>query len=426
MPSNTFPTSTLQLGSLQEPDTPALLDLRTIIGMLQGPSGSILRDAFELIQQAIDNLQQTLRSNVPGLKYLQVDAADIAVLAVGGEFGPGEFTVYNGPPDYAPIGWIGSRAKTTTVNLTSIVAGLVTSAAPHLLKVGDNVYIEATTDPLNAGFYVVATRPLATTFTVVGGVASGNSTGGTMTKQFQGLWVKMGAIGGTAFDNAPFQVDVDGAASITNATITLTGTNGSIVLDPTMNPPELIFTDALTGNTIRIVAGVGIVQASAGGADPSLITGISDFILKNVTHQTVVRIRCDVGVTEAGMMSLTNSNGTKSILLDPSAATAISVVGGGDIDVSGVYKVNGVPVAGMGPPEPDPGTVATSPSISTGNTASIAGATYTATEQGMLNILKSAVADLNTDVANLKTQVDNLITDRNNLRSVLQAFGVMA
>ena len=347
---NTFPTSTLQLGTLAEPDTPALLDLRPMTQRMSGPSGDILREAFEHIQQAIDNLQQTLRLNSPHLEYLQIDAADIAVLGVGGPYGPGEFTVYNGPPNYDNIGWIGSRAKATSVNLTSIVAGLVTAAAPHLMKSGDNVYIEATTDINNTGFYVVATTPLATTFTVVGGIPGGNSTGGTMTKQFQGEWVKMFAAGGTAFDNAPLQVDVDGSLSITNALITLTGSNGSIVLDPTTNPPQLVFTDALTGDTIRIVAGVGIVMATAGSADPSLIIGKTEIIIKNTAHQPVAHIRYDIGVTEGGMMSLTDGAGTQAVVLDPTNATGfIQTVGGGnivstgDVDVTGVYRVGGAP-----------------------------------------------------------------------------------
>lgn len=644
MPANTFPTSTLDLGTLAEPDTPALLDLRPMLGAMSGPSGDILRDAFEQIQQAFDNIQQTLRLRSPSLQYLQIDAADIAVLAVGGQYGPGEFTVYNGPPDYAPIGWIGSRAKDTTVNVTSIVAGLVTAAASHLLKVGDNVYIEATTDQNNTGFYVVAAAPSATTFTVTGGVAGGNSTGGTMTKQFQGLWVKMGAIGGTAFDNAPFRVDVDGSLVIDNATITLTSADGTILLDPLV--PAIIIKDAggnawatlailkespkaitaatnaspsvvtivghgyvngdtvliasATGNTAingyRIVKSVtantftlttiagaavngngayagsgtaaryyggGLFQSIAIGAsfadyklrafaDGSLKIKDADILLQSVAGGVTKTIHLDPALTLVEVSSFDGSGGSRISLVDgridivaldsvgsvdsdsssmslepgywtnaaaglttlaasrvsdvagytdttefgpllslrqirgsplaPAATQTDDTLGGivcsgykgsggitagpysagmravatenhtatargaklvfesmangtvlknqmtldedGSLDIPGAYKVGGVPIAGT--PEPDPGTVAVSPSVGTTNTGSTAGGTYTATEQSMINTLVSAVTFLNTDVANLKTQVDNLITDRNNLRAVLQAHGVMA
>jgi len=258
--ANTFPSSTLTLGSLQATDTQALLDIRPALSDLRGPDAGIVRSICERLQHSIDNIQQTLRSASPSLQYLQIDAADIQTLFVGGQYGPGELTVLNGLPNFDNIGWIGSRAKATSVNITSIVAGLVTAAAPHLMKPGDNVFIENTTDVLNTGFYVVATTPLTTTFTVTGGVAGGNSTGGDMTKQFQGEWVKMFAAGGTAFDNAPLQIDVDGSLSITNALITLTSAAGKIVIDPTI--PSIVVTSTSTSDVSSVDPTNGFVQTN--------------------------------------------------------------------------------------------------------------------------------------------------------------------
>lgn len=230
MPSNTFPSSTIELSSLQDGDTPSLLDLRPFLDNLQDQNAAT---AFTLVQQALDNIQQTLRGASPRLQQLSIGSADIADLTVSGEFGPGVFQVLNGQPNFDQIGWIGSQPSAIFVVITSIVAGLVTTATPHLLKPGDNVFIESTTVSANTGFYVVATTPLATTFTVTGGIPGGNSTGGDMTRQFQGAWLKSFAAGGTAFDNAPLIIDVDGSLTITDATIILNGATSQIVLDPT-------------------------------------------------------------------------------------------------------------------------------------------------------------------------------------------------
>lgn len=309
---DTFPTSVLNLGSLQPADTPSLLDIRPFLNrMRRGPES----DAFEQIQQAIDALQEVIRSQSPTLEYLSIDAADIATLNVGGQFSPGQMTVLNGPPNYDDIGWIGSAANAASVNLTSIVAGLATAAAPHELKVGDNVYIEGTTVDAQTGFYVVATTPLATTFTVVDGF-SGNSTGGTLTKQFQGGWLKTFAVGGTYFGDAPFQVDVDGSLSITNALITLIGTGGTIVLDP--NVPWMTIADS--GDNIWAILGIQTdapkTITAATNASPVVVTivghGYVDgdtIIVAGATGNTAINGYRIVQVVNANTFTMTDIDG---------------------------------------------------------------------------------------------------------------------
>lgn len=331
---DTFPSSVLNLGSLQPADTPSLLDIRPFLArMNRGPES----DSFEQIQQAIDAIQEVIRSQSPTLEYLSIDAADIATLNVGGQFSPGQMTVLNGPPNYDNIGWFGSAANAISVNIASIVAGLVTAAAPHLLKIGDNVYIEGTTVVAQTGFYVVATTPLATTFTVVGGF-SGNSTGGSLTKQFQGGWLKTFAVGGTYFGDAPFQVDVDGALSITDALITLNGAGGTIVLDP--NVPWMTIADA--DDNIWAILGIQTESSksisSATNAAPVVVTivghGFDDgdtIVVVGATGNTAIngyRIVQDVTVNTFTMTEIdgtpVDGNGSYS-----GAATATRYFAGG-------------------------------------------------------------------------------------------------
>src|SRR6185295_7638638 len=106
--TNTFPTSTMTLTSLQPSDTPSLLDVRPYLQTVRDP---VTQTIANLVQQAFDQIQETLRASSPTLQYLSIDSADIGNLYVGSQFGPGEFTVGNGGPNYDNIGWIGSRAK---------------------------------------------------------------------------------------------------------------------------------------------------------------------------------------------------------------------------------------------------------------------------------------------------------------------------
>ncbi len=92
-----------------------------------------------------------------------------------------------------------------------------------------------------------------------------------MTKQFQGMWVKSFAAGGTAFDNAPLQIDVDGSLTITDATIILNGSGADIVLDPITGQ----LTVTATGGGTRITMGgptssIGLVVDDSTGTPSSV------------------------------------------------------------------------------------------------------------------------------------------------------------
>jgi hypothetical protein len=75
----------------------------------------------------------------------------------------------------------------------------------------------------------------------------------------------------------------------------------------------------------------------------------------------------------------------------------------GNVNTPGVYQVAGTQVVG-----PRLAAV-TPPIIATTGIFTTAGATYTATEQGMLNTLKAAVSQLNGDVNNLQTAINSIL-----------------
>lgn len=307
---NTFPSSTLTLGTLTEFDTPSLLDLRPFLGQLSGPSGHILRHAFEQIQFAVDNLQQTLRSASPGLSYLQIDAADIGSLFVGSEYGPGQLAIFGGPPSYAGAGWIGTALNATPINITSIATGTATTAADHNLKVNAAVLIEGAGG--NDGYFVVDTVPTSVTFTVVDGFPV-DTTGGTMTRLFQGGWLAQFACGGTMFEDAPFQVDVDGQLSITDALITLNGTGADIVLDPTAG--TIVITEAGGGFRTEIADGYITIYDTTAIDDqillqPGFIQMYRDG-LAAITGSIMVDVHGYTGASEFGpTLSLAQARGT--------------------------------------------------------------------------------------------------------------------
>lgn len=320
MPAPIFPESTLTLTSLQDPNTPALLDIRPFLARLgRGPE----YDAFVQIQQAFDNIQNVFRNDTPSLDQLTIASADIGDLTVGGQFGPGQLTVLNGPPSYSNIGWIGSQDSAIAVNITNVVAGLITTAAPHGLKPTDIVLIAATTNPLHNGYFVVATTPTATTFTATG--ISGGSTGGTSTKQYQGGWLRTLAVGGTSPADAHFLADVDGSLTITQALITLSGSGGRIVLDPTSG--AITVTDFGGGNQVIVQSGKITYQVvDSGGvviladSSGSLAPGQWQSFNAGLTSEALSRVMDVYGYTGATafgpLLSLSQFRGT------PVAATA--------------------------------------------------------------------------------------------------------
>lgn len=421
-----FPESTLTLTSLQDPSTPSLLDIRPYLSHLRtGPEYS----ALVQIQQAFDNLQEVLRSTSPDLSQLTIASADIGDLTVGSQFGPGQLTVLNGPPDFSPIGWIGSHDSADPVAITNIVGGLATTGAPHGLKVNDITLLAATTNALHNGYFVVATTPTGSTFTATG--ISGNSTGGTSTKQYQGGWLRTLAVGGTSPADAHFLADVDGSLTIIDALITLTGPNGTIVIDPSDPGITIVgsgITTRLDNSPVMGVAAGLVVYVTGGSAYPTQVSSGQLLMSETTSSNNRLELHANgsnsaiimhypsgsgsaVGIElQTGLgLKLRDTAGTVNVELDTSGDATFA----GNSNAGGVYEVSGTQVVG-----PRLSAI-TAPTINTTVITQTAGATYTINEQSMLNFLKTAVNQLNTDVANLQTAV-------NDIRSRLSTHGLTA
>lgn len=160
---------------------------------------------------------------------------------------------------------------------------------------------------------------------------------GSNNRSYSGIWGNNVYIGGSGPDTAQF-VSNGASTQLNNATIMLTGTGGTITLDPTGPFITSIDTSgnfvSLTGSTISIAASIGTPQANL---------SFDQINLHNSSAVVVALISSNTGGTEAGTINLKNSNATKSVQLDPSATSAVTTTGGGNVNTSGVFSVSGVP-----------------------------------------------------------------------------------
>jgi hypothetical protein len=142
--------------------------------------------------------------------------------------------------------WIGSGDIAASVAITNVVAGTVTTGAAHGLLVGDWTFIEGTSNAAHRGIWEVATVPGATSFTATG--LSGNSTGGTSTKQQTGAWFAEIRAAGTGPADAlivgddtgltigdaagsRIEVDASGNVELIDASISVANTNYTVSLN---------------------------------------------------------------------------------------------------------------------------------------------------------------------------------------------------
>ena len=150
----------------------------------------------------------------------------------------------------------------------------------------------------------------------------------------------------------------DGSLIITDATISLTGTGGSIVIDPTTpsiiitgaggtividaSVPDIVATD-LSGNFASFAPGqVAVVSPTFGES----IMGTLGFEIVNsasLGNVQVVSIGLDSSVTGNGFLSVRSDTGTASVVVN-AGITSILTVTGGDVNVAtpNVYRRGGV------------------------------------------------------------------------------------
>jgi hypothetical protein len=198
MPNPPTPLSEISLNpsvDVDERKPPTGSDILNRLDNASNNDIKLITQALKIANRRISNLENQLRETSPTLKYLSIDSADIVNLTVGSEFGPGDFKVLSGPPDYDQIGWIGTYDTGVTVTVTSSTATTWTFATPHGMSVGDRFYVTGSSNSDHNGYHKVATVPTTTTLTLVSPV-SGSGTGGWLLLFYQVLtWSRYGLVG---------------------------------------------------------------------------------------------------------------------------------------------------------------------------------------------------------------------------------------
>jgi hypothetical protein len=166
------------------------------------PAWVFVSENFDNLAGAVNRLEKAARQDLSPSR-IQIDAADILDLVVGGRTGPGQLTILSGPPSYTRIGFDGTETTGISFTISTVSGATINTTTTHSFEVGDIVLIQGGDSINHLGYWVVATTPTATSFTVADPPA-GTGTGGTVTFQYAGGWRRTLAIGGEGFDSAPF------------------------------------------------------------------------------------------------------------------------------------------------------------------------------------------------------------------------------
>jgi hypothetical protein len=156
-------------------------------------------------------------------------------------------------------------------------AGLIeiTTSIAHTYQTGDRVNIPVLPGVPNGVGQFTITVVSTTQFTLNGSTFGGSYTsGGTCLRFFAGGLFQTIAIG-PSFQNYNLRGFADGSLKINNATIQLSSSAGSIVLDPT--GPDILFTNTTNAAAIQI------------GSNPPLI------LIKDLTGATVAQLGVNSG-----------------------------------------------------------------------------------------------------------------------------------
>ena len=254
--------------------------------------------------------------------------------------------------------------------------------AAHGYVTGDEVNIVSVGGVPNATGQWIITVVTANTFDLQASTFAGAYTsGGTCLRYFAGMLAQTFAVG-PSFANYKLRAFADGSLKINGAIFTLDA-NG--------------ITTTIGNESVGGVGVVGVEVQNNSTADAIVLTPTFTAFYNTDPANNHVSVSMGRNGT-AGIVRVLDGSGAGGIdghglkiALDGSNAHVT-------IDASGAIFIGANRV--VGPQLP----AVASPSVSTSNTASTAGATYTATEQAMLNSLKLAVQQLNTDVVNLKTR----------------------
>lgn len=288
-----------------------------------------------------------IRLTVAGHAFVTGDTA--IVMNVGGvPNATGTFTVTNIDATHVDLQasvFVGAYTSGGTITRLLHVTGAVNNGSglirltvtAHGYETGDKVNVGTVGGVSNATGQWTITVITANTFDLRASTFSGTYTsGGTAIRYFAGGLFQQIAVG-TSFADYKLRAFPDGTLKLKNAIISLISGSKSITLDPT--GPSIVSTD-VSGNYVSISdAAISLV---ASGTLPQENLTYNQINLKNSSNVTVVLFSSNTGTSEAGTLNLKDSAGTSSVQLDPSSATAITTVGGGNINTSGVFRVAGV------------------------------------------------------------------------------------
>lgn len=260
------------------------------------PVVNILARQSSSFQSQIDDILALLRGPLPTPTAYSIQDANGRLIATFGYRADGNaqnygITIQDLSTNIAA--WIGVQTENpvaiaTTTNASPDVLGITA----HGFVNGDTLWITgALGDTAINGIRIVKNKT-ANTFQLTdlsGTDINGNGayTGGGMAQRYYGGgFFQTVGIGGTGFANAKIRAFANGDVEIRNAKITLISADGSIVLDPSTNPPTIIVTDTLnnvrttisngivldqpTSGTLRTLESPGNIQLESGGL-PSVI-----------------------------------------------------------------------------------------------------------------------------------------------------------
>lgn len=248
------------------------------------------------------------------------------------------------------VGWFGVESE------TALVITAATNASPSVITIAGHGYVDGDTITIAGavgntainGYRIVqnVTLNTFTTTTLAGVAVNGNGvyTGsGTATRYYAGVLTQTIAIG-ESFANYKLRAFADGSLKIQDATISLSGTGGTIVLDPVSG--SITVTDAGGGDQIILqsgtityqvvdVNGAVILDDSSGTLSPGLWQSFNAGLTSDALSR-VMDVYGYTGATAFGpLLSFTQSRGTPTTPTATQSGDALGGVIGWGYDGSG-------------------------------------------------------------------------------------------
>lgn len=170
---------------------------------------------------------------------------------------------------------------------------------------------------------------------------------------YEGIWTNNFYAGGTGPDTALFSVTetavtIGEALNLSNAIITETGSDGSVLTITYAPQVEITGTDP-SGDTLTIFPAQVVLQSTGTHNQYELELLKNLVALFDENNVSVVTITAD---TTFGAISANNESGTISVIIDTGGGSAYALsVNGADVNVNGnvnigsgmTYKANGIP-----------------------------------------------------------------------------------